>query len=70
MNILQKIKDYVLGDGTEPFVLHGPSGCGKTSIMAAAAKQTWNWIETKKAVFIRLESCVIMRLLFSVLSGP
>jgi ABC-type dipeptide/oligopeptide/nickel transport system ATPase subunit len=33
-DIIDKIKDYVIGNSNVPFILHGESGCGKTSLTA------------------------------------
>nr|XP_022300895.1 NACHT and WD repeat domain-containing protein 2-like [Crassostrea virginica] len=51
--IIQKIKEYVLGDNWDPLVIHGESGCGKTSIMAQAAKEAFHWIQGKGMVVMR-----------------
>ena len=50
--LLQMIRDYVLGETPEPFVIYGDSGCGKTSLMAMAAKYMWQW-EQDPVVILR-----------------
>ena len=38
-DIIDKIKDYVIGNSNVPFILHGESGCGKTSLTAKGSSQ-------------------------------
>ncbi|KAK3802261.1 hypothetical protein RRG08_004547, partial [Elysia crispata] len=50
-DVVDKIKEYVLGDNHLPLVLHGQSGCGKTSLMAKAASQVvTSWFSGRPVV--------------------
>ncbi|KAK3103292.1 hypothetical protein FSP39_018264 [Pinctada imbricata] len=71
-DILEKIKAYILGESTQPLVLHGPSGIGKTSIMAMAASKVKEWTDGKAALIMRfigttLDSSHIFPFLKSIL---
>nr|VZI26146.1 unnamed protein product [Spirometra erinaceieuropaei] len=42
--LLDAIKNYIIGDSTEPLVLYGSSGSGKSSLMAQAATLSRGWV--------------------------
>ncbi|KAL8578635.1 hypothetical protein ACOMHN_007093 [Nucella lapillus] len=52
-DVVQMIRDYVLGSSPRPLVLYGLSGCGKTSLMAKAASQVETWIGESTSMIIR-----------------
>ncbi|XP_055958767.1 NACHT domain- and WD repeat-containing protein 1 [Patella vulgata] len=68
------IEDYLMNNSDEPLVIHGSSGCGKTSIVAMAAKHTFDKEKEKETtIVIRFlgttpDSSNISALLYSVIS--
>ena len=57
-DVLQNVKDYILGDTNHVLVIHGESGCGKTSIIAKAAADSLAWLRQsgkmiQTSVFVR-----------------
>ncbi|WAQ94112.1 NWD2-like protein, partial [Mya arenaria] len=53
-DIVDRIKQYVLGKYDKPLILHGASGCGKTSLMAKGASQSRSWFGPKQTPFLVL----------------
>uniref|UniRef100_K1Q937 Uncharacterized protein n=1 Tax=Magallana gigas TaxID=29159 RepID=K1Q937_MAGGI len=50
---LQKIKAYLEGTSSLPFVVHATSGSGKTTVLAMAASKTKAWLSANVSVVVR-----------------
>ena len=50
---LKKLKNYICGESTMPFVLYGAGGSGKTAMISiAAAKGLQEWLKPAKPLLI------------------
>lgn len=53
VSFFQKIKAYLEGTSSLPFVVHATSGSGKTTVLAMAASKTKAWLSANVSVVVR-----------------
>ena len=64
---LKKLKNYICGESTMPFVLYGAGGSGKTAMISiAAAKGLQEWLKPAKPLLIGRYSRNFLRTLSSI----
>lgn len=51
--VCQTFERYVKGSCSMPLIVYGDSGCGKTSLVAMAARASWDWMEGYGALVYR-----------------
>ena len=51
--VLQTFERYLKGSSCLPLIVYGGSGSGKTSLVAMAARASWDWMEGAGALVYR-----------------